>query len=82
MGEKDVRKKIRQHFYKHAHLKDERIIDMLLEKGYMDLEDTMLQHKQKPHLMLLLEGPVGMDFNVKALGPNATEEEQMQRWLD
>lgn len=81
LGEKDVRGMIRQHFYKHAHIKDERVITMLLEQGYMDLEDTLLQHKQKIHLMLLLEGRVGTDFNSKALSPDATEEEQFQRWL-
>ena len=81
MGEMEVRKKVREHFYKHAHIKDNRIISMLLEQGYIDLEDTLLQHKQKPHLMLLLEGRVGTDFNSKALSADASEEEQMRRWL-
>ena len=81
MGEMDVRKKVREHFYKHAHIKDERVITMLLEQGYIDLEDTLLQHKQKPQLMLLLEGRVGTEFNSKVLSADATEEEQMQRWL-
>ena len=81
MGETEIRSKVRQHFYKHAHIKDDRIISMLLEQGYIDLEDTLLQHKQKPHLMLLLEGRVGTDFNSKALSADATEEEHMQRWL-
>lgn len=80
-GEKECRQSIRKHFYKHAHIKDERIITMLLEQGYMDLEDTLLQHKQKTHLMLLLEGRVGTEYNSKKLGPDATEEEQFQRWL-
>jgi NADH dehydrogenase (ubiquinone) 1 alpha subcomplex subunit 6 len=79
-GEMDVRKTIRQHFYQHKDIKDTRIIDMLVELGYIDLEDTLLQHKQKPHLMLLLEGR-SQSFNYKHLSPDATEEEQMQRWL-
>jgi len=53
----------------------------LIEKGYFDLEDTLLQHKQKNHLMLLLEGNIGTDFNVKRLGPDASEEEQFSRWV-
>jgi len=81
MGEKDVKKSIRQHFYSNADVKDERVIDMLVTRGYMDLEDTLLQHKQKTHLMLLLEGPCGTDYNEKRLGPDATEEEQYQRWV-
>jgi hypothetical protein len=59
---------------------------MLLERGYMDLEDTLLQHKQKSHLMLLLEGTIGTDFNVsKRLNPTTTpllaDDEQFQRMI-
>jgi hypothetical protein len=81
MGERDVKDKIRQHFYAHAHVNDKRIVDMLLEKAYIDLEDTLLQHKQKNHLMLLLEDPIGTEFNQKRLRPDASEEEQFQRWV-
>jgi NADH dehydrogenase (ubiquinone) 1 alpha subcomplex subunit 6 len=80
-GEKDVRNTMRQHFYNHKDIKDQRIINMLVEQGYIDLEDTLLQHKQKPHLMLILEGRVGTNFNFKNLSPDASEEEQMQRWI-
>ena len=81
LGEHDVRRLVRQHFEDHAHIQDGRVVDMLLEKGYIDLEDTLLQHKQKNHLMLLLEGTVGTDFNQKRLAAEATEEEQFQRRL-
>lgn len=81
MGERDVKKQVRDLFYANKDVKDQRVIDMLVEKGYMDLEDTLLQHKQKNHLMLLLEGPIGTDFNTKKLSPAATELEQFQRWV-
>lgn len=82
IGEKDVKSAIRQHFYKNADVKDTRIIDMLLERGYMDLEDTLLQHKQKNHLMLLIEGyTAGTDFNSKRITANSSEEEQFARWI-
>jgi hypothetical protein len=81
LGEKEVRTTIRNHLYKNAAIEDSRVRDMLLEKGYIDLEDTLLQHKQKNHLMLILEGPLGTDYNMKRLGPNASEEEQFQRWV-
>ncbi|GAX25299.1 NADH dehydrogenase (ubiquinone) 1 alpha subcomplex subunit 6 [Fistulifera solaris] len=82
VGEKEVKQAIRQHFYRNAHVKDERIIDMLLERGYMDLEDTLLQHKQKNHLMLLIEGYTGgTDFNSKRLTPDSSEAEQFARWI-
>lgn len=81
MGRDDCKKMIRSHFYQNANVKDERVIDMLVEKGYIDLEDTLLQHKQKAHLMVLLEGAIGTDFNDKNLSPDASEEEQFQRWV-
>jgi hypothetical protein len=81
MGQDEVKRGIRKHFYDHQDIKDSRIIDMLIEKGYIDLEDTLLQHKQKTQLLLLLEGPIGTDFNDKRLKPDATEEEQFLRWV-
>lgn len=82
VGEKEVKQAIRQHFYRNANVKDQRVIDMLLERGYMDLEDTLLQHKQKNHLMLLIEGYTGgTDFNSKRLTSESSEEEQFARWI-
>jgi NADH dehydrogenase (ubiquinone) 1 alpha subcomplex subunit 6 len=70
---------VRKHFLRHAHIRDRRVIEVLLDKGYIDLEDTLLQHKQKSHLMLLLESPIGTDFNSKRLSADSSEEEQFQR---
>lgn len=82
MGEEDVKKSVRKLFDDQKHIKDIRVIDMLLEKGYMDLEDTLLQHKQKNHLMLLLEGWIGTDMNNKRITEESTFEERYQRWVD
>ena len=79
LPESQVRQNIRNHFYKHADIKDDRVIDMLLEKGYMDLEDTLLQHKQKNHVMLLLEGYIGDDLNSKWLSRTSSVDEQFAR---
>jgi NADH dehydrogenase (ubiquinone) 1 alpha subcomplex subunit 6 len=79
MGEENLKRKIRSHFYAHAHVKDERVITVLLEKGYIDLEETLLQYKQKNHLLLLLESVVGTHQNIKALGENASIDEQFMR---
>lgn len=81
MGERDIKDAVRKHFYAKRDVKDQRVINMLLELGYIDLEDTLLQHKQKNHLMLLLESPIGTEFNSKQLGPGSSEEEQFQRWV-
>jgi NADH dehydrogenase (ubiquinone) 1 alpha subcomplex subunit 6 len=79
MTEPGVKNAIRSHFYANGGVKDERVIDKLLETGYYDLEDTLLQHKQKNHVMLLLEGPTNTDFNSKRLRIDASEDEQFAR---
>lgn len=43
------------HFRKNGHLKDGRVIGLLLSKGYMELEETLMQWKQKTHLLRILE---------------------------
>mmetsp|Transcript_20390 Transcript_20390/g.18529 ORF Transcript_20390/g.18529 Transcript_20390/m.18529 type:complete len:134 (+) Transcript_20390:50-451(+) len=50
---------IKYHFKKNAHVKDSRIISILLAKGYTELEETLLQWKQRPHLARLLN-PEGL----------------------
>ena len=79
MGQPELKRSIRNHFYHHAATRDERVIDMLLEKGYIDLEDTLLQHKQKSHLMILLEGPTETDTHRKVLTADASVDEQFAR---
>lgn len=79
MGEGNLRRHIRNHFYDHAHVQDDRVINMLLEKAYIDLEETLLQYKQKNHLMLLLESRNGTHQNIKALNGGASIDEQFLR---
>jgi hypothetical protein len=75
----DVKQAVRGHFYKQKDIKDERVINMLLETGYYHLEDTLLQHKQKTHLMQILEGMDGGDVEVKNLSKDSTVNEQFMR---
>ncbi|KAK1948523.1 NADH dehydrogenase [ubiquinone] 1 alpha subcomplex subunit 6 [Phytophthora citrophthora] len=42
-------------FRQHAEVKDPRVVDMLITKANMELEETLMQWKQKVHLMKLLE---------------------------
>lgn len=79
MGENNLRQHIRKHFYANSHLKDERVIDMVLTKAYIDLEETLLQYKQKVHLMMLLESPVPTHHNLKRLTSDASIDEQFAR---
>ena len=71
---------IRADFDRNVSVKDERVIHMLVEKGYMDLEETLLQHKQRSHLLRNFYGMVEMDGTMrKRLGPDSTIDEQFAR---
>jgi hypothetical protein len=71
---------IRGHFYEKKDVKDARVQEMLVEQGYMSLETTMLQHKQKTHLMHFLEGyTVPMEAERKRLSPDASIDDQFAR---
>ena len=52
----DAKAAIRDQFQRNANVKDQRVVDMLVEKGYMDLEETLLQHKQRSHLQRAFTG--------------------------
>ncbi|KAL3804340.1 hypothetical protein HJC23_011268 [Cyclotella cryptica] len=77
----EARAGIRALFQGNAHIKDERVVDMLVEKGYMELEETLLHYKQKSHLLRIFEGfkhqSTGADR--KKLGRDSTIDEQFDR---
>ncbi len=50
----DARAQVQALFRKNAHVQDPVIVDMLVKKGYMELEETLMQWKQKTHLLRLL----------------------------
>jgi NADH dehydrogenase (ubiquinone) 1 alpha subcomplex subunit 6 len=72
---------IRALFEDNSKIKDARVRDMLIEKGYMELEETLLHYKQKPHLLRIFEGfkhkSTGADR--KKLGLGASIDEQFDR---
>ena len=72
---------VRGYFEENAYVRDPRVQEMLIEKGYMELEETLLHYKQRPHLMKILsfqEIPVSGP-NRKRLTLDATIEEQFNR---
>eukprot|EP00339_Tiarina_fusa_P000161 CAMPEP_0117045434 /NCGR_PEP_ID=MMETSP0472-20121206/31436_1 /TAXON_ID=693140 ORGANISM="Tiarina fusus, Strain LIS" /NCGR_SAMPLE_ID=MMETSP0472 /ASSEMBLY_ACC=CAM_ASM_000603 /LENGTH=121 /DNA_ID=CAMNT_0004757443 /DNA_START=27 /DNA_END=392 /DNA_ORIENTATION=+ len=75
-----VKEAVRSHFYEYKDIKDPRVIEMLVEQGYFSLETTMLQHKQKSHLMRYLEGyTIPMEGERKRLTADSTIDEQFAR---
>jgi len=49
-----ARRKVGDLFRKNQHVKDQDVIEILVGKGYMELEETLMQYKQRTHLQKML----------------------------
>ena len=50
-----ARRVIMKHFRKHEAIADKSVQDILIMKGYMELEETKMQYKQTTHLRRMLD---------------------------
>lgn len=46
---------IQHHFRRFASLQDPRAINMMVSRGYMELDETLQQYKQRPHVLRILK---------------------------
>mmetsp|Transcript_24846 Transcript_24846/g.37985 ORF Transcript_24846/g.37985 Transcript_24846/m.37985 type:complete len:124 (+) Transcript_24846:32-403(+) len=80
MPKAEAQQAIRAKFNEYGKIKDDRVTGMLIEKGYMDLEETCLQHTQRSHLLRSLSLNIEMQGSArKRLSADSTIDEQFAR---
>eukprot|EP00941_MAST-03F_sp_MAST-3F-sp1_P004816 g4816.t1 len=51
----ETRRRVANMFRKNGELKDPRTVNLLVSRGYMELEEALAQFKQKPHIEQMLD---------------------------
>lgn len=65
-------------FRKHENVQDPRVVDMLITKANMELEETLMQWKQKVHLTQLLDE--GFALRAAAAKPADSVQDQLEKF--
>lgn len=79
MEPSEARLAVQALFRKHADVKDPRVVDMLINKANMELEETLMQWKQKVHLIQLLDA--GEALRATAIKPSDSVEDQLNKFF-
>nr|XP_002125596.1 NADH dehydrogenase [ubiquinone] 1 alpha subcomplex subunit 6-like [Ciona intestinalis] len=69
-----VQAKIKENFMKNSHVRDVRAIDILIIKGEMDLQETLLNWKQDCHVRDYFEHPTKIQEPTDFLGKFLTQK--------
>lgn len=77
MEPSEARSAMQVMFRENANVQDPRVIDMLLTRGNMELEETLMQWKQRSHLVNLLESALD-----KAKTKHLTEREEGELMME
>lgn len=76
-----ARNSLRQLFRKNGHVTDGRAIDLLINKANMEVEETLMQWKQKSHLLTLLQSGIE-DPRVKTMSKQDIQLEKFFANMD
>eukprot|EP01084_Bolivina_argentea_P051682 95079_1 len=76
----EVRKCIGNIFRQNQHIEDPNVIRILVSKGYMELEETVLQYKQPTHIMRLLD-PHNQVYRVSHLPVHPKTREDREEYF-
>ena len=74
-----MRSSLSEQFRKNSSVDNSRVVDMLVSKGEMELEETLLQYKTKTHVMRVLDPNPIAKGSVNMLDKNLSP--QMQDFL-
>jgi len=72
--EQIVKNRIREEFYKNSHLTDLRVIDLLIIKSQMDLQETLEHWKQSCHVMEYFDKPTDVEQPTSFMGKFLTQK--------
>lgn len=76
ISEKDMKDKLREKYYQNKNVTDPRVVDMLVIKGQMELNETVMKWKQECHVMYMFKethNPKPRDFISKFLAGKDSE---------